>query len=196
MKITSAAFVKTALVPAHYPLPLWPEIAFAGRSNVGKSTLINSLANRSNLAKASRTPGRTQAINFFAVNEKVSFVDLPGYGFARVPEKMRRSWGPMVEVYLAGRKNLRLVVLILDVRRDLRDDDRNLLLWLEARDLPCQLVLTKADKLSKQQARERRRVIEEQAGISGRRQPLLFSARTGQGKEELWSVIEEAAKIS
>jgi len=193
MKIISAQFVKTATLPAHYPAPLGPEIAFAGRSNVGKSSLINVLTNRSNLAKASRTPGRTQAINFFTVNDQLSFVDLPGYGFARVPEKIRMSWGPMVETYLRERENLILLVLILDIRRDLRDDDRNFLLWMEENRLPWQMVLTKADKLSKNQALLRGRIIEEQAGISGLRKPLLFSALTGQGKEQLWCVIKDAA---
>ncbi len=193
MKIISAQFVKTAVLPAHYPAPQWPEIAFAGRSNVGKSTLINSLTNRSSLAKASRTPGRTQAINFFLINDGISFVDLPGYGFARVPEKMRLSWGPMVEAYLAGRENLRLVVLILDIRRELRDEDRNLLLWLADKGLPWQLVLTKADKLSKQQALGRRQLIEEQAGITGVQRPLLFSSRTGQGRDLLWNIIAGVA---
>jgi len=146
MKIRSAEFVKTALLPSHYPPPQFPEIAFAGRSNVGKSTLINTLANRVGLARASRTPGRTQAINFFLVNERFCFVDLPGYGFARVPDQVRRDWGPMVEAYLAGRENLTIIILILDIRRDLREDDRNFLLWMEEKGRPWQLVLTKADK--------------------------------------------------
>ncbi|HOU78263.1 MAG TPA: ribosome biogenesis GTP-binding protein YihA/YsxC [Syntrophales bacterium] len=196
MKITSAAFVKTAILPAHYPPPLLPEIAFAGRSNVGKSSLINAMTNHGDLAKASRTPGRTQAINFFVVNEKVSFVDLPGYGFARVPDKVRQSWGPMVETYLAGRENLVMVVLILDVRRDLRDDDRNFLLWMEEKGIPWQPVLTKADKISKQQALNRLQLIQKQAGVTGRHDPILFSVRTGQGKETLWRIIAGAAKIS
>ncbi|MDI9570869.1 MAG: ribosome biogenesis GTP-binding protein YihA/YsxC [Pseudomonadota bacterium] len=195
MKIRSAEFVKTAFLPAHYPAPQYPEIAFAGRSNAGKSTLINVMTNRGDLAKVGRTPGRTQAINFFLVNETVSFVDLPGYGFARAPEKVRRSWGPMVEAYLAGRENLVLIVLLLDIRRELRDDDRNFLLWMEERDRPCQLVLTKADKLSRQQALARRRLVEAQGGGAGWREPIIFSARTGQGRAPLWRVIEEAARI-
>lgn len=194
MKIRSAEFVKTALLPSHYPPPQFPEIAFAGRSNVGKSTLINTLANRVGLARASRTPGRTQAINFFLVNERFCFVDLPGYGFARVPDQVRRDWGPMVEAYLAARENLTLIILILDIRRDLREDDRNFLLWMEEKGRPWQLVLTKTDKLSHQQALTRRRHIEAQAGGAGRREPILFSSRTRQGRELLWRAIEEAAR--
>lgn len=195
MKILSAEFVKTATLPVHYPDPLGPEIAFAGRSNVGKSSLINVLTNRNNLAKASRTPGRTQAVNFFLVNGQLSFVDLPGYGFAKVPEKLRISWGPMVETYLRERNNLMLLIMILDVRRDLRDEDRNFLMWMEENELPWQMVLTKADKLSKNQAMGRRRIIEEQAGISGLQKPLLFSALSGQGKDQLWGIIKEAAGL-
>ncbi|HOD97531.1 MAG TPA: ribosome biogenesis GTP-binding protein YihA/YsxC [Syntrophales bacterium] len=194
MKIRSAEFVKTALLPSHYPPPQFPEIAFAGRSNVGKSTLINTLANRVGLARASRTPGRTQAINFFLVNERFCFVDLPGYGFARVPDQVRRDWGPMVEAYLAGRENLTIIILILDIRRDLREDDRNFLLWMEEKGRPWQLVLTKTDKLSHQQALTRRRHIEAQAGIPVPREPILFSARTGQGRGPLWRIIEAAAE--
>jgi len=195
MKILSAQFVKTAMLPVHYPDPLGPEIAFAGRSNVGKSSLINVLVNRNNLAKASRTPGRTQAINFFMINDQISFVDLPGYGFAKVPEKIRISWGPMVETYLRERGNLILVIMILDIRRDLREDDRNFLLWMEGNQLPWQMVLTKADKLSKNQVVSRRRIIEEQAGISGIQKPLSFSALNGQGKDQLWGIIKEAAGL-
>ncbi|MFA5182142.1 MAG: ribosome biogenesis GTP-binding protein YihA/YsxC [Syntrophales bacterium] len=195
MKILSAQFVKTATLPIHYPDPLGPEVAFAGRSNVGKSSLINVLTNRNNLAKASRTPGRTQAVNFFMINDQLSFVDLPGYGFAKVPEQIRMSWGPMVETYLKERNNLRLLLLIMDVRRDVRDDDRNFLMWMEENQLPWQLVLTKADKLSKNQAMGRQRIIEEQAGISGLQKPLLFSALNGQGKDQLWGIIKEAAGI-
>lgn len=195
MKVLSAQFVKTAMLPVHYPDPLGPEVAFAGRSNVGKSSLINVLVNRNNLAKASRTPGRTQAINFFMINDQLSFVDLPGYGFAKVPEKIRISWGPMVETYLRERDNLRLLLLIMDVRRDVRDDDRNFLMWMEENRLPWQMVLTKADKLSKNQAMGRRRIIEEQAGISGLQKPLLFSALSGQGKDQLWGIIKEAAGL-
>src|SRR5512137_930689 len=111
MKILSAEFVLSAKQPAHYPPALLPEIAFAGRSNVGKSSLINALLNRKKLARTSNTPGRTQEINFFRVNDRFGFIDLPGYGYAKVPESIRKRWGPMVETYLRERHTLRLVVL-------------------------------------------------------------------------------------
>jgi GTP-binding protein len=118
MKIVSAEFIKSAAEPSHYPDVALPEIAFAGRSNVGKSSLINTLTSKKNLARTSSTPGCTQLINFFAINDQLSFVDLPGYGFAKVPEAVRKNWKPMIEKYLTERKNLRLVILIVDIRRD------------------------------------------------------------------------------
>ncbi len=130
MKILSAEFVLSAKEPAHYPPAVLPEIAFAGRSNVGKSSLINTLLNRKGLARTSNTPGRTQEINFFRVNDRFAFIDLPGYGYAKVPESIRKQWGPMVETYLRERDTLRLVVLILDVRRDPSEEDLQLIDWL------------------------------------------------------------------
>ena len=130
MKVLSAEFVLSAKEPAHYPPAVLPEIAFAGRSNVGKSSLINTLLNRKRLARTSNTPGRTQEINFFRVNDRFAFIDLPGYGYAKVPESIRKQWGPMVETYLRERDTLRLVVLILDVRRDPSEEDLQLIDWL------------------------------------------------------------------
>jgi GTP-binding protein len=119
MKVFSAEFIKSATKPSEYPAGTLPEIAIAGKSNVGKSSLINTLVNRKNLAKTSTQPGRTQTINFFRVNEKISLVDLPGYGFAKAPLEVRRAWKPMVETYLQTREAIRLVILILDSRRGL-----------------------------------------------------------------------------
>ncbi|MCX8012273.1 MAG: ribosome biogenesis GTP-binding protein YihA/YsxC, partial [Desulfobacterota bacterium] len=118
MKIISAEFVKSAFKPEDYPRSFLPEVAFAGKSNVGKSSLINTLVNRKNLARISSTPGRTQSINFFCINQKIFLVDLPGYGYAKVPVNIREQWKPLVESYLAYRKNLKLVVVILDGRRE------------------------------------------------------------------------------
>ena len=116
MVITSAEFVKSAVKPAQYPSAALPEIAFTGRSNVGKSSLINTLVNRKRLVKTSSTPGRTQLINFFIINKTISFVDLPGFGYAKVPSSVRNSWGPMLETYLSTRKTLKGTVLIMDIR--------------------------------------------------------------------------------
>jgi len=192
MKILSAEFMKSATEPAHYPEDVLPDVAFVGRSNVGKSSLINTLVRRKSLAKTSNTPGRTQLINFFLINHRHVFVDLPGYGFARVPEAVRQNWRPMVETYLRKRSNLRLVILILDIRRDPTLQDLDLLGWLDHHRIPVLPVLTKTDKLSKSQVQRRARQIEEALvkGTDLKTPPILFSAKTGEGREMIWSIIE------
>lgn len=196
MKVLSAEFVLSAREPAHYPPASLPEIAFAGRSNVGKSSLINTLLNRRGLARTSNTPGRTQEINFFTINNRVAFVDLPGYGYAKVPEAVRRRWGPMVETYLRERRTLRLVVLILDVRRDPGDEDMQLIRWLEFYRLRFQIVLTKTDKLSRNQLARRQRLIGDGLRLPAAASPLAFSAKTGAGKEQLWREIKKAMTLA
>ena len=191
MRIRTAEFIKSATRPSEYPRGNFPEVAFAGKSNVGKSSLINALLNRKNLAKTSSSPGRTQSINFFRVNGKISFVDLPGYGYARVPLALRRAWKPMVESYLQIRKELRLVVVILDGRREVSPEDMDLMDWLDHHRIPFLLVLTKADKLSSLDRARKRRSLQENPPFAGT-EVLFFSALTGEGKAELWKKIEEA----
>jgi GTP-binding protein len=193
MKILSAEFVRSAREPAHYPPPVLPEIAFAGRSNVGKSSLINALLKRKGLARTSNTPGRTQEINFFSVDDRLYFIDLPGYGYAKVPEKIRKNWGPMIETYLSGRQTLRLVVLILDVRRDPSEEERQLIDWLRHYRLSFLLVLTKIDKLSRNQCGDRRRRIGSALGLASETSLIPFSAKTGDGRDLLWREIWKAA---
>ncbi|RTZ97268.1 MAG: YihA family ribosome biogenesis GTP-binding protein [Deltaproteobacteria bacterium] len=189
MNIQSARFITSAVKPSQYPSGDLPEIAFAGRSNVGKSSLINTLVNRKRLVKTSRTPGRTQLINFFSINEQFMLVDLPGYGYARVPAAVRKKWGPMIERYLAERNRLRGVVLILDIRRMPDERERSFIAWLEQCQLPVVLVLTKADKLSTSaQSRRYREIV--QAIDSGPLPPVLFSAKTGRGRDAVWKTIQ------
>jgi len=190
MKITSAEFVKSAVWPNQYPPATMPEIAFVGRSNVGKSSLINALVGRKSLAKTSNTPGRTQLINFFTVNSSLFFVDLPGYGFAKVPRSVKKDWGDMIETYLRERRNLALVVFILDVRRDPSAEDLSLRDWLDHYRIPYAAILTKADKLSNQQALGRKKLIEKAMGKGASGNTILFSAKTRKGSEELWQFIE------
>jgi GTP-binding protein len=187
-----AAFIKSAFDEAHYPPADLPEVAFAGRSNVGKSSLINVLVNRKSLARTSSRPGRTQAINFFVLNQWIYFVDLPGYGYADVPLRVKQSWQRMVETYLNRRENLQAVVVILDVRRNPSGGDLDLLNWLKHAGIPAIPVLTKADKLSRQQALNQARMIARQLRGSCLADPILFSAKTRQGQRELWWRIEEA----
>ncbi len=189
MKITSAEFITSAVYPYQYPEALLPEVAFVGRSNVGKSSLINTLVNMKRLAKTSNTPGRTQLINFFQINRKFSLVDLPGYGYARVPASVKKGWRAMVEGYLEGRESLRLVVMILDIRRDPSHDDDQLIQWLRSNAINTAFVLTKADKLSKSRVNISRQKIGTHLGIS-RDELIPFSAKTRSGKDEIWRVIE------
>jgi len=190
MKITSAQFVKSAVWPPQYPPAIMPEIAFVGRSNVGKSSLMNTIVGRKNLAKTSNTPGRTQLINFFTINEKVSFVDLPGYGFAKVPRSVKKDWGDMMEVYLRERQSLCLVIFIMDIRRDPNADDLSLRDWLDHYRIPYLYVLTKSDKLSNNQAIARRRAIEKMLQLSSEKMTILFSAKTQKGKVDILAFLE------
>ncbi|BBO83984.1 putative GTP-binding protein EngB [Desulfosarcina ovata subsp. sediminis] len=189
MLVKSAEFVTSAVKPTQYPEALLPEVAFAGRSNVGKSSLINTLVNRKRLVKTSSTPGRTQLINFFTVNRNLSLVDLPGYGYARVPESVRRHWGPMIETYLKGRETLRAVVLILDIRRIPGIEEQNFIDWLSLYGRAAILVLTKADKLSKSAQKKQRRAIAGALNVD-ETALTLFSAKTRQGLPQVWSAIE------
>jgi len=190
MNITSAEFVTSAAKPSQYPLEGLPEIAFAGRSNVGKSSLINILVNRKHLVKTSSTPGRTQLINFFDINENVTFVDLPGYGYARVPASVQKKWGPMIETYLSGRRTLKGVVVIMDIRRTPREEELNLIAWLDHYSIAKILVLTKADKLSKTKQGKQRSAHAETLRVE-QNTLILFSAKSRQGREALWLAIEK-----
>lgn len=179
-------FIKSATHRSDYPkLPL-PQIAFSGRSNVGKSSLINSLLGKKGLARTSATPGRTQLINFFNVDGRWIFVDLPGYGFAKVPRKIRDSWGLMVEEFLREGNDLKLTVTIVDARRKPTVPDLMMKKWLDEFDIPCQIVANKADKLSSNQLQRSLDQIEEGFNCS----VVPYSAATGMGKKELWRVLE------
>ena len=184
-------FLKSAFREKDYPPPDRPEIAFAGKSNVGKSSLINVLVNRKGIARTSSKPGRTQAINFFDVEDRLLFVDLPGYGYARVSHKMKNSWKDMVEEYLRKRLNLKAVVLILDLRRDLSTGDTDLLSWLGHYGIRTLIVLTKTDKLSRPKASVRFKELSNQLKGITPKGPVLFSAKTKKGREEIWKEIND-----
>ena len=188
-------FLISAFKESQYPVSDRPEIAFAGKSNVGKSSLINTLINRKKLARTSSTPGRTQSINFFRFGKTLYMVDLPGYGFARVPTRVKESWREMVETYLIRRPTLKAVVVILDIRRDPASGDIDLINWLRHYNIHPIIVLTKADKVSRQQVRRRAGLIAGRlAGISPDG-PVVFSAKTRAGRDEIWERMREAAGL-
>jgi GTP-binding protein len=188
--IKSAEFITSAANAGQYPADDMPELAFAGRSNVGKSTLINCLVQRKKLVRTSRTPGRTQLINFFKINDRVRFVDLPGYGYAKVALSIRASWGPMIANYLDTRKNLLGVIEILDLRHPPTPDDLNLWAWLKDKGIPSVAVLTKADKLPRSKWNPLRQGAAHALGILPQ-EALFFSAQTQQGRTELLEKISE-----
>lgn len=188
MIITSAEFVKSAVKPSHYPSTDLPEIAFTGRSNVGKSSLINSLVNRKHLVKTSSTPGRTQLINFFIINKTISFVDLPGFGYAKVPDSVRKSWGPMIETYLSTRDTLKGVVLIMDIRRIPGLQELNFIEWLHYYHIPSILILTKSDKLSKIKQKNQHLSIAKALSVK-QEELILFSAKSRMGRDNVWDAI-------
>ncbi len=191
MKIISTDFIKSATKPAQYPLSGYAEVAFAGRSNVGKSSLINVLVNRKKLVRTSSTPGRTQLINFFSVNRCFHLVDLPGYGFAKVPLAVKKAWGPMIRTYLELRDTLKGVVFILDIRRLPGAEDLQLLDWLEEFGIPTIPVVTKIDKVNRGQRQQRIAQIAAATGLPADAFSL-FSAASREGREDIWERIEQA----
>ncbi len=189
MKITSATFIKSAFERQHWVDDHLPEIAFLGRSNVGKSSLINSLLLRKGLARTSNTPGRTQSINFFLINESFYFADLPGYGFARVSKTMRSDWGKMAEEYLASREQLVLCVQLIDSRHKPSALDIQLNEWLEFNNKPHFIVATKSDKISKN---ELQRSLKEATTLLPGAEIVGFSAQSGRGRDEIWKELSSA----
>src|SRR5499427_4353436 len=191
MKITSAEFLKSAFKQADWPVDSLPEIAFLGRSNVGKSSLINSLLGVRGLARTSSTPGRTQALNFFLINRQFRFVDLPGYGYARAPKALKAQWSTAAEEYLAKREQLVLSIHIVDSRHEPSKQDLQLHEWLVHHQKPHLIVATKSDKLSKNQLAQN---ISCAARIFKGTNLITYSATKRQGREQLWSAIEKSLK--
>lgn len=188
MKIQSAAFTKSATRKEQYPKENLPEIAFVGKSNVGKSSLINCLINRKNLVKTSSTPGKTRLINFFSINESMFFVDLPGYGYAKVPLSVKKDWGKMIDSYLKESSKLKLTVFLVDIRREPGENEFQLIEWFHHYGIPFIVVITKADKAKKSELVSQKNRIITSLNISPD-MVNLCSAKTGLGKKELWKKI-------
>ncbi|MBI4641913.1 MAG: YihA family ribosome biogenesis GTP-binding protein [Candidatus Tectomicrobia bacterium] len=188
MKIISAEFVKSALNFSQYPKMQLPEIAFIGRSNVGKSSLINTLVNRKGLAKTSAIPGKTQMLNFFQINRSLLFVDFPGYGYAKVPFEIKRGWKGMIETYLQKRDQLAGVVHLVDFRHPPSPDDQGVRDWLRVRNISSIVVATKSDKVAKSQRKSQQEMIMRILEL-GEASLIIFSVKNGEGKRDLWNAI-------
>lgn len=189
MKVNKADFIISAVGPDQYPVDALPEIALAGRSNVGKSSLINRMINRKNLARTSSTPGKTQQLNYYRINDDLYFVDFPGYGYAKVSKTSRQQWGKMIEKYLLEREPLKLVLQMVDLRHSPSKEDIMMYDWLRHNGLPVCVVGTKADKIPKTRREKHYKVIKQELGILPGNLFIPFSSEEGMGKEELWAVI-------
>ncbi|WNQ12935.1 ribosome biogenesis GTP-binding protein YihA/YsxC [Paenibacillus aurantius] len=194
MKINQAEFVISAVGPGQYPTDALPEIALAGRSNVGKSSLINRLIQRKNLARTSSQPGKTQTLNYYRINSDLYFVDLPGYGYAKVSKTQRAVWGKFIEEYITKREPLKLILHIIDLRHPPTKDDMAMYDWLKHHDIPVCVVATKADKIPKGKWQKHLKVIRQELLMEPDDRILLFSSELGVGKDELWGLILEAIR--
>ena len=177
-------------ITSKIPENLLPEIAFAGKSNVGKSSLINGLMNRKSLARTSSQPGKTQTINFYNINEQLYFVDLPGYGYAKVSESIKQKWGKMIENYLHKSKQLKAVFLLIDIRHEPSANDRNMYEWMTYHGYEPIIIATKLDKINRSQRQKHIKMIRQSLSMPGEGKIFPFSAVTKEGRDEIWEYIE------
>ncbi|MFJ7637442.1 ribosome biogenesis GTP-binding protein YihA/YsxC [Peribacillus sp. NPDC097264] len=191
MKVTSSDIVISAVKPEQYPNTPIPEFALAGRSNVGKSSFINKLINRKNLARTSSKPGKTQTLNFYIINEAMHFVDVPGYGYAKVSKSERDAWGRMIETYFTSREQLRAAILVVDLRHPPTKDDIAMYEFLKHYDLPRIVIATKADKIPKGKWQKHLKITRQTLNLEKEDELLLFSGETGEGKEQVWGVLKK-----
>lgn len=187
--VKQSEFVTSAVTKDQYPNDIRPEIAFVGRSNVGKSSIINAITNRRHLAKVSSVPGKTRLVNFFLINNDFYLVDLPGYGYAKVSKTEKESWGKIIETYLVGRKQLKKVVLLVDCRHKPTGDDVMMLEWIRHFGYKTIVVATKSDKLSKNELRKSEKIIRETLNLSPQDKLIYFSSLKKEGKEELLHIL-------
>ena len=178
-------------ITSKLPENIHPEVAFAGKSNVGKSSLINGLMNRKSLARTSSQPGKTQTINYYNINDEIYFVDLPGYGYAQANEHVKAQWGKMIEDYLHKSRQLRAVFLLIDIRHDPSANDRQMYDWILHNGFLPIIIATKLDKIKRSQVQKQVKAIKQGLQVEKGTLVIPFSAETKQGREEIWSVIEE-----
>ena len=192
MEIKQSEFITSAVTPNQYPSDNRAEIAFVGRSNVGKSSLINSLTNRRKLVKVSGTPGKTRLVNFFLINNEFYFVDLPGYGYAKVSKTEKQNWGKVIESYLVNRTQLKKIVLLLDCRHKPTEDDMIMYNFIKRFGYQCLIVATKSDKLTKNELAKNMKMIRETMNLSNDEEMLTFSSLSKQGKEKILENLENS----
>ncbi|MVP00514.1 ribosome biogenesis GTP-binding protein YihA/YsxC [Paenibacillus lutrae] len=192
MKVNQAEFIISAVGPGQYPQDALPEIALAGRSNVGKSSLINRMISRKNLARTSSQPGKTQQLNYYRINNDLYFVDLPGYGYAKVSKTKRAEWGKFIESYLLKRETLKVVMQLVDLRHPPSKDDQAMYTWLKHMNVPVIVVATKADKIPKGKWQKHAKIIKDELGFDRSEPFVIFSSEMGLGKDELWELLESA----
>ncbi len=190
MKVTQAEIVMSAVKPEQYPTDGFPEFALAGRSNVGKSSFINKMINRKGLARTSSKPGKTQTLNFYKLNEAIFFVDVPGYGYAKVSKTEREAWGKMIETYITTREPLRAMLLIIDLRHKPSADDVMMYDFLKHYEIPTIVIATKADKIPKGKWQKHLKVVRDTLDLVKGDEIILFSSETGLGKDQAWNAIQ------
>lgn len=191
MKIKHVSLETVCGITSRLPENVLPEIAFAGKSNVGKSSLINALMNRKALARTSAQPGKTQTINFYNINDIMYLVDLPGYGYAKVTQEVREKWGKLIERYLHGSRQLRAVFLLIDIRHEPSENDRRMYEWIVYNGYDPIIIATKLDKIKRSQTEKQLKILRTGLGVKPGTKILPFSAQTKQGRDEIWAVMEE-----
>lgn len=189
MNVTKAELIITAGKASQFPTHDLPEIAFAGKSNVGKSSLLNAMLNRKALARTSSQPGKTQTINFYGVQDQLIFVDLPGYGYAKVSKEERERWGKLIEGYLEKRPQLQKIILLIDIRHEVGKNDKMMYDWIKHYHNEVIVVATKADKIKRSQLQKQLSVIRKGLELTANDKLVAFSSETKQGKDELWQLI-------
>lgn len=191
MNVNQAEFIISAVSPSQYPQDNLPEIALAGRSNVGKSSFINALINRKNLARTSSKPGKTQTLNFYLIEKMFYFVDVPGYGYAKVSKAEKAKWGPMLETYFTQRENLQAAIVVVDGRHAPSKEDKQMYDFLKYYEIPTIVVATKMDKIPRGKWNKQEAMVKKSLNFQKGDDFLLFSSETKEGKEKAWSLIEE-----
>lgn len=191
MNIKNVSLETVCGITSRLPDNTLPEIAFAGKSNVGKSSLINALMNRKALARTSAQPGKTQTINFYNINDAMYLVDLPGYGYAKVAQEVREKWGKLIERYLHGSKQLKAVFLLIDIRHEPSENDRQMYEWIVYQGYDPIIIATKLDKIKRSQLQKQLKTLRTGLGVKPGTQLLPFSALTKQGRDEIWAVMDE-----